>query len=199
MITVKNIEDMGLWSSPNREPHWFSSLMVCIRGWQPCSSQSQRWKWPSWCLPTPYQYIVRQTMFQVIKELCIQLTNPSVLIEQRSSAPKWMLQRRGLHVTALHPKPLCGAESVEKAAAFATTWCNELAVAIMQEMNLETGAFMARVLISRRAHDCKRKAFSAAKKGQKSKRRIKKGHRIRNWQQKECSMRQESFEWQFWL
>ena len=26
-----------------------------------------------------------------------------------------------------------------------------------------------------------------------------KGSRRRNWQQKECSMRQESFEWQFWL
>ena len=44
-------------------------------------------------------------------------------------------------------------------------------------MNLEfeTGAIMAKVLISRRAHHGERKASSAAKKGQKSRRRIKKG------------------------
>ena len=91
-----------------------------------------------------------------------------------------MLQRRGLDVTALPPNPLCGAESVEKAAAFATTWCNELAVAIqhiLHEMNLETGAFMARALISHHAHHGERKASSTAKKGQKWKRRFRKGLR----------------------
>ena len=98
-----------------------------------------------------------------------------------------MLQRRGLHVTTLPQNPLCGAESVEKAAAFATTRCNELAVQhILEEMNLEAGAFMAKALISRHAHHGERKVFSAAKKGQKSKR----------WIKKECSMKQKSAEQQ---
>ena len=44
---------MGLRSSPNREPHWSSSLMVYIRGWQPCSFRRQKLKWPWWCSPTP--------------------------------------------------------------------------------------------------------------------------------------------------
>ena len=80
-----------------------------------------------------------------------------------------MLQRRGLHayVVALPQNPLSGAESVQKASAFATTCCNELVVAIqhfLQEMNLETGAFMARALISHRAPHAERKASSAAKR-----------------------------------
>ena len=67
-----------------------------------------------------------------------------------------MIQRRSLHVTALPQNPLCGAESVEKAAAFATTCSNELAVVvqhILQEMILKTGAFMAKALISRQGPD----------------------------------------------
>ena len=42
-------------------------------------------------------------------------------------------------------------------------------------MNLETGAFMARVQISHCAHHDERKASSAAKKGKKFKRRKRKG------------------------
>ena len=40
--TVKYIEDMGLWSLLNREPHQSSSLKACILGWHPCSSQHQQ-------------------------------------------------------------------------------------------------------------------------------------------------------------
>ena len=94
-----------------------------------------------------------------------------------------MQQRCGLHVAALPPpppkkNPLRGAESVGKAATFATIWCNELAVTIqhiLQEITLKTGAFMARALISRRAHHGERRASSAVKKGQTWKRRIRKG------------------------
>ena len=200
-ITAKNIEDMGLWISTNREPQRSSALMVCIRGWQPCSSQRQQWKWPWWCLPTP-QYCSTDHVPSDQGPLHSSDQSFSAYYKQGSSEPKWMLQRHSLHVTAQPQNPLCGAESVEKAAAFATTWSNELAVVvqhILQEMNLETGAFMAGVLISRRAHLGERNAFSAAKMGQKSKRRIKTGHRIRNWQQKESSMKQKSAEQQVWL
>ena len=74
----QNIEDIGLWSSPNREPHRSSSLMVCIRGWQPCSSQHQQWKWPSWGLSTPPCCSTDHVSSD--QEIYIQVTNPSALI-----------------------------------------------------------------------------------------------------------------------
>ena len=55
----------------------------------------------------------------------------------------------------------------------ATTTCIELAVAIqhiLQEMSLETGAFMARALISRRVHHDERQASSGGEKRVKSER-----------------------------
>ena len=68
VITATNLEDMGLQSSPNREPHRSSSLMVCIRGWQPCSAQPSKWpSGPWWCLHQHHN-IVPQAMFQVIKK-----------------------------------------------------------------------------------------------------------------------------------
>ena len=94
-------------------------------------------------------------MFQVMKELYIQVTDPSAPIISRAvqNQRECYNDVHGLHEVALPENPLCGAESVQKADDFATTRCNELAVAIhhiLQGMNLKMCAFMARALISRR-------------------------------------------------
>ena len=126
---------------------------------RPQASNHRQWKWPWSCLPTP-QY-------------CSTGHLPSDHATLHSS--DWSFNDSTGGISA--PNPLCGADSVEEEAAFATTWCNEFSVAIqhiLQEMTLETGSFWARALINRRAQRGERKASSASKEGQKWKRRIRK-------------------------
>ena len=121
-------------------------------------------------------------LFQVVKELCIGLTDTTflqrcLLLEAAQFRTKmnsvddaktdWStcgssafkshsVSTCGSSALKSHSvDPQCGAESVKCAAVVTTIWYNDLAVAVqhtLQEMNLETGALKVRALISPRAH-----------------------------------------------
>ena len=114
--------------------------------------------------------IVPQAMFQVIKELYIRVTDPSGQTLGSAVQNQNEIDNDVVYMWQLCPKTQCVVLNLWQLRLPTTTECNELAVAvqlIVQEMSLETGAFMARALICRCAHHGERQPSSAGKKGQK--------------------------------
>ena len=131
-----------------------------------------------------YQHhnILPQAIFKVAKPLYIRLTDKALLQRCLRGATQNQNECFNGLVWQLCPKTsFCGARAVEMAAAFATAWFNDGAVAvqhILQEMSLDTGVFTASALVSldrSRAYHAERKVSNAAKQGRKRSRRIRKG------------------------
>ena len=126
--------------------------------------------------------ILPKAIFEVIKPLYIRLTDKALLRRCLRGATQNQNECFNGLVWQISPKTsFCGAVVVEFAAAFATSWFNDGAVAvhrILEEMHLEPGSFTEgalRVLDQSRAYHAARKASEAEKRGRKRRRRVRKG------------------------
>ena len=176
--------------------------MVCIRGWQPYSSQRQPWMWPWWCLPTP-PYCSTDHVPSDQATLHSSGWPFGADYKQRSSEPKWMLHRPGdmwqlcpqTHSVVLNLwRRSCFCHHMMKcigccylghpAGDEPGNWC-------LHGQGPDWSAVVHIMVSGRLPVQWKRvKSLRGGKE---------KGNRIRNWQQKKCSMKQKSTEQQVWL
>ena len=126
--------------------------------------------------------ILPKAIFEVIKPLYIRLTDKALLRRCLRGATQNQNECFNGLVWQISPKTsFCGAVVVEFAAAFATSWFHDGAVAvhrILEEMHLEPGSFTEgalRVLDQSRTYHAARKASEAEKRGRKRRRRVRKG------------------------
>ena len=137
-------------------------------------SQHQQWKWPSWGLSTPPCCSTDHVSSD--QEIYIQVTNPSALII--SSAVQNQSECYNdcdmVCMWQLCPKTHSVVLNLWRRQLLlpphdAMNWLLLSTVQhILEEINLETGAFMARILISRRAHPMVSKRPSVQRKMVKS-------------------------------